>query len=337
MTRKICLTPRVHGVGGMVSFQAKLSAGLAARGIEVTQDLADPGEAVLIIGGTRDLPGLLRAKRRGARLVQRLDGMNWIHRKRSISLKHTLRAEYGNFALAFIRRFIADRIIYQSAFSRDWWERVHGPARVAHAVIHNGVDLSIYSPQGSGERPADRMRLLVVEGSMGGGYDMGLENAVRLAELLADQGFPMELMVVGRVEPAHQSAWDARSRVPIAWAGLVPRERIPEIDRSAHLFYSADLHPACPNAVIEALACGLPVAAFDTGSLAELVPPGAGAIAPYGADPWNLERPDVPALAADCAPLLRDLPRYQAGARAYAESAFGLDTMVEKYMKELLD
>jgi glycosyltransferase involved in cell wall biosynthesis len=143
--------------------------------------------------------------------------------------------------------------------------------------------------------------------------------------------------VVGRVEPAHQAAWDAKSRVPITWAGLVPRERIPEIDRSAHLFYSADLHPACPNSVIEALACGLPVAAFDTGSLAELVPPGGGAVVPYGADSWNLERPDVPSLASACAPLLRDLPRYQAGARAHAESAFGLDTMVEKYIKELLD
>lgn len=337
MTRKICLTPRVHGVGGMVSFQARLLAGLAARGVEVTQDLADPGEAVLIIGGTRDLPGLWRARRRGARLVQRLDGMNWIHRKRPVSLKHSLRAEYGNRALAFIRRYLADRIVYQSAFSRDWWERVHGPTRVAQAVIHNGVDLSAYSPQGAGERPADRLRLLVVEGSMGGGYDLGLENAVRLAELLAEQGFPMELMVVGRVALEHQAAWDAKSRVPITWAGLVPRERIPELDRSAHLFYSADLHPACPNAVIEALACGLPVAAFDTGSLAELVPPQAGVVAPYGADSWNLESPDVPALAAACAPLLRDQPRYRAGARTHAESAFGLDAMVEKYLKELLD
>jgi hypothetical protein len=35
--------------------------------------------------------------------------------------------------------------------------------------------------------------------------------------------------------------------------------------------------------------------------------------------------------------MLADLPRYQAGARARAESAFGLDAMVDKYLEVLLD
>src|SRR3989304_5421058 len=80
--KRICITPRVSGVGGMVSFSAKLSAGLAARGIQETYDLADrPYEAVLVIGGTRQLVGLRRAQRHGLPIVQRLDGMNWLHRR----------------------------------------------------------------------------------------------------------------------------------------------------------------------------------------------------------------------------------------------------------------
>ena len=65
----------------MVSFQYKLADGLQARGIQVCQDLSDtPYQAVLVIGGTRALAGLWRLRRRGIPVVQRLDGMNWLHR-----------------------------------------------------------------------------------------------------------------------------------------------------------------------------------------------------------------------------------------------------------------
>jgi hypothetical protein len=81
--KRICLVPNVTGTGGMVSFRHKLTAGLAERDVDVTNDLADtPYQAVLIIGGTRQVAGLWWAKKKGVRLVQRLDGINWIHRKR---------------------------------------------------------------------------------------------------------------------------------------------------------------------------------------------------------------------------------------------------------------
>ena len=171
---------------------------------------------------------------------------------------------------------------------------------------------------------------------MGGGYESGLENAVRLAEMLAARGWPMELLVAGEVSAPLQAVWTERSRIPIRWAGLVKAEDIPALDRSAHLLFSADIHPACPNAVIEALACGLPVVSFDTGSLAELVTPEAGFIAPYGTDPWKLEPPDVAGLAAGAETVLKNWSKYSAGARRRAEAAFGLDHMVDQYLDVLL-
>ena len=332
----ICLTPRVSGVGGMVSFSHKLAAGLETRGVNVIYDLDAAYDAVLVIGGTRQLAGLWRAKRRGVPIVQRLDGMNWLHRKLPTGARHHLRATYGNLLLAFIRR-MATHIVYQSNFVVEWWEREHSPTRVPYSVIYNGVDLEAYSPQGTHQHPSSIYRLLLVEGSLDGGYEMGLESAVGMADILADEyHLPIELMVVGKVSAELKANWDARSRVPINWVGLVPRADIPAIDRSAHLLYSSDLNAACPNSVIEALACGLPVVAYDTGALPELVTPQAGRVVAYGGDPWQLDPPDVPALAAGAAAVLADQESFRAGARARAEATFSLDKMVDAYLDILL-
>jgi glycosyltransferase involved in cell wall biosynthesis len=339
MKQRICLVPRLQGVGGMVSFQARLAEGLRRRAVDVTYDLDDiPYDAVLVIGGTRNLPGLWRARRRGIPVVQRLDGMNWLHRRLPTGRKHYLRAAYGNWLLGLIRNRLADRIVYQSRFAQAWWERVRGTAPAPSQVIHNAVDLAVYTPEGPHTRPEERFRLLLVEGSLLGGYEMGLENAVALARgLQDDRSLPVELQVAGRVAPAVQEKWTRTAGLPIDWAGLVPSERIPELDRSAHLLFSADLNPACPNAVIEALACGLPVVAFDTGALPELVSAEAGRVVPYGGDPWQLQPPDIPTLVEAAAQVLRDQVAYRAGARRRAEACFDQEQMVTAYLDCLLE
>jgi glycosyltransferase involved in cell wall biosynthesis len=329
----------------MVSFAHKLAAGLAQRGVQTTDDLADePYQAVLVIGGTRQLNGLRRARKHGARIVQRLDGMNWLHRVHTSQagggdVRFYLRAEYGNLILATIRARLAQWVIYQSEFSRGWWERVHGPTRTPNTVVYNGVDLNEYTPDGKHERPEERYRILMVEGSLMGGYEAGLETGVRLAEQLnrAGLGKPVELRVVGRVPEVLKDAWEGKAAAQLSWAGQVERRQIPAIDRSAHLLFSSDVNAACPNSVIEALACGLPVVAFDTGALAELVPAESGRVVAYGGDPWKLDPPDVAGLAQAAKVVLQNQAAFRAGARQRAQDSFSLDKMVDGYLQVLLE
>ena len=335
---KICIVPTVDGIGGGASFRNNFEAGLKARGVNVTHDPEDSPDAILVIAGTKNIAPLVRARRRGVRIVQRLDGINWIHRKRNTGIRHFVRAEYGNFVLSLIRARVATRILYQSEFSHHWWEDWYGKPRAPFTIIHNGVDLDTYSPHGAAEAALEHYRLLVVEGNLGGGYDMGLDHAIALAETLAEKySFPMELMVVGKISDEHAARVQARAHIPILWEGAVAREQIPEIDRSAHLLFSADLNAACPNSVIEALACGLPVAAFDTGALNELVVGDADRLAPYGGDPWKLDKPDISGLADAAAEILRNRPRFRAGARTQAERSLGLDRMTDRYLEFLLE
>lgn len=333
----ICIFPRKFGLGGPASFQSRLIEELRSNQIRVVFEPDDlSNSAILVIGGTRHLGELRVAKRRGVRIVQRLNGMNWVHKIKYTGLKHFLRAEVNNALLATIRRDIADKIIYQSQFSCDWWNREKGAIQKPESVVYNGVNIEEFNPAGRNELPGDRYRMLLVEGNLGNGYEGGLFTAADAAALLNQRlEKPLELMVVGSVPDSLRQKAE-RDGLSINWKGVVDRRDIPAIDRSAHLFFSSDINAACPNSVIEALACGLPVVAYDTGALPEMVPGDAGCIARYGSNVWKLQKPDVHALVDAASEVLRHRESYSRAARARAEQTFDIKKITKAYLEALL-
>jgi glycosyltransferase involved in cell wall biosynthesis len=335
----------------MVSFQRRFAAGLEKKGIESTRNLSGEFDSVLVIGGTSDIYSLWRVKKRGARIVQRLNGMNWLHRKLKTGVRHVVKAEYGNLILQLVRTRFADHIVYQSNFAKQWWERTHGFIQTTDSVVYNAVDLNTFSPLANNSenskinlehfrKPEDKFRILMVEGSLMGGYEIGLKTGLELVSALNNSyghqiDKPVELVVVGKVSEKLKKRLTSGTQIPVIWGGIAKPEHIPKIDASAHLFYSADLNAACPNAVIEALACGTPVLGFDTGALPELVTSQAGQIVPYRENPWLLEEPDIQGLCKGAVELLRQQDGYREGARRRAEEAFGLGNMVDNYLDAL--
>ncbi len=331
--RKLGLLSRIPGFAGPAGFQRRFRAGLEARGVEVDFEDLEKCDAVLVVGGTRRLLLLERIRRSGIPILQRLDGINWIHRFRPTGLRHYVRAELNNLLLRWAR-YRADGVIYQSHFVKGWWEREFGACDALAHVVHNGVPLDRFSPRGPGRPPSDRVRVALVEGHIGGGYEVGLDWGVELVRRLrARVDRNVELSVAGAVERNVKAGLDRAA--PVRWEGVVAPDYMPVVYRSAHLLFSADLHPACPNAVIEALACGLPVVAFATGAIPELVAEGAGVAVDYGADPWRVETPDLEGLAAAAQRVLRGQAAYRREARVRAEAGFGLDRMVDGYLEAL--
>ena len=333
--KTICILPRKMGLGGPNSFQSGLIEVLHQRGYRVSHNPQDPANSViLVIGGTKHVADLRRAQRLGVRVVQRLNGMNWVHRQKFTGVRHFIKAEIGNLSLSTVRR-LADRVVYQSGFARSWWERVRGKINSPQAVIYNGVDLDLFSP-GSENSPEDHYRVLLVEGHHGGGYEQGLITAVKLVGLLNQRlEKRVKLSVVGDVPEKLRQQADGMGE-KIDWRGVVSHEEIPSIDCSAHVLFASDINAACPNSVIEAMACGLPVVAYDTGSLPELVKNGSGKLARYGADVWKLEPPDIYALADAAQAILQDHQTFSAAARRHAAENFDINRIVDRYLEILL-
>lgn len=336
-TQSICLVPKLEGTGGPSVFQAKLRQGLEQFGIPVHFDPTQADCAsILVIGGTSQLLNLLRAKQRGVHIVQRLDGINWLHRLRPTGLRHYLRAERNNWILAFIRRHLADTVVYQSNFAHDWWQTRYHNIRAKSQVIYNGVDLNVFTPRGVEKPPKDSIRVLVIEGSFSGGYDTGLQNAVEFTYRLSQTNQrEVKLNIIGQVpEDVIKNIEQTHGNL-IHWLGKMPHTKIPIINRQAHMLFSADINAACPNTVIEAFACGLPVVAYATGSLPELIQEDAGRTAPYGSDHWKLEPPNPQALVKAAMEILADQPHFRKAARTHAEKHFSLEKMTEQYLAAL--
>ena len=317
--------------GGPGSFQNRLARELQGRGYQIYLPGIGLSPAILlVVGGTAKVGWLWRTKRKGARVVQRLDGINWRHRVTAVSPWQFLLSEFRNWLMVLTRNFLADHVVYQSEFVKNWWHRKYGPAPCLETVIYNGVDLTQFTPEMRESPNGDRPVVLCVEGNVQDD-PVTVKILTTVAKRLFKEGIIERTEVYGGVSAAIRSRLAKQPGIRLR--GVVPREEMPRVFSQAGTFLVLEINPPCPNSVIESLASGLPVVGFDTGSLRELVPPEAGMIVPYGGDPWKLEEPDLPALRRAVKQVLARRADYGKAARSLAERRFGLDNMVESYLR----
>ena len=336
----ICLVPEARSLGGPKTFQRNLIAWAEKTGAAEIHFDADRGDidAFLVIGGPKKYLGrLLKARRQGIPVVHRLNGMNWIHRRRKTGAGYFLHAEAANLAIAFYRRFVCSRIVYQSHFCENRWNSVYGKVRKPSAVIFNGTDTGLFTPGDTAPDLSSRIDFILAEGSFRYGMDFGLDAGTELALTLADRfGRHVCMHVAGKTNPESESRIISRMETSgksaeAVFEGVCSRERLIELERNAAFFFSSEIHTACPNAVIEAMACGVPVIGFDTGALKD-VTGDAGIIVPYGTDPWKLEQPDGAPLADAAETVVRNNAVFRLRARSRAETEFSVERMAESYL-----
>lgn len=315
--------PHPPGSGGPGSFQRRFEQELISNNYHITYaDTKVSGDIVFIVGGTGKIFWLLKMKLKGVPIIYRLDGINWLHRKKrgKRGIKAYLSAEISNLITKTIHAFFADFIVYQSEFVHEWWNKKGWKKPKHFSIIYNAVNLSLINPE---IKEANTPKLVCLEGYLDySPYAIDLINDINKRKII---DFDVYGGILSNLERSKLSK-------DVCYKGKIDRKLISSIF-TGNIYLSLDINPACPNTVIEALACGAPVVAFDTGSLKELVPPEAGIIVPYGSDPWQLAYPDVDALAKAILKVKDNYAYYSANARKLAEERYSIKDMTTKYLE----
>ena len=191
----------------------------------------------------------------------------------------------------------------------DGWSARHLPAALGRDVdnIPKGVDADLFRPDGANHRGAHDLqgkRVALVASRLAPIKNVAL--AVDAIARVATQNPKLVLVIAGE-GPLRPDLERRASAAGIAdrvrFLGHVPQEELPMWYRSADMYVLSSNFDNAPNALLEAMASGLPVLSTDVGGVSEYLRDGVNGqlVPPNDADALAramLTYADDPAMAA---------------------------------------
>jgi len=236
--------------GGGHQFLRALVSELERRGVAVELNrISRATPACLFNSFNFDFRRLRRFARPGCRMVHRLDGPVGVYRG----------FDDGTDArIAQVNGELADATVVQSQFSLEA-HRELGIELREPVVIANAVDPAIFHPPAARD-PLDARKARLIAVSWSDNPNKGAEVFAWLDENLDWERY--EMSFVGRSPAAF-----LRIRV----RGPVPSRELANELRRHDVYVAASRNDPCSNALLEALACGLPAVYLASGGHPELV------------------------------------------------------------------
>lgn len=236
--------------GGSNQFLLALRDELRRRGLRVESNAISRRTRGVILNAFLVDEQLLRdLLHPGCRVLHRVDGPVSLYRGFDDGADARIQAVNAEFAHA---------TVFQSRYSLDA-HRELGIELREPVVIPNAVDPAIFSPPELRE-PLEGRRLRLVATSWSDNPNKGGETYRWLDDQLDPERY--ELTFVGRTQAELRRA---RVVPPVGQRALA------QILRSQDVYVAASLNDPCSNALLEALACGLPAVHARSGGHAELV------------------------------------------------------------------
>ena len=241
--------------------------------------------------------------------------------------------ENARMAAAYHR---ADHVFWQSRFCRECADQFLGQRQGPGEILFNAVDTTHFSaPDPRTATGAQPFRFLLT-GKIQAHLSYRLEDTIAGLAAVRANGLDATLTIAGQLDAgaiaaANSAATRAGIRDHVHLLGPYTQQTAPDIYRAADAYVMTKHADPCPNTVIEAMACGLPVAYVASGGVPELVGPEAGA-GVAADDNWDQPfRPSAEALAGVMQAVAENHHKMATAARQRAITAFNLESWIARH------
>jgi glycosyltransferase involved in cell wall biosynthesis len=269
---KVCIGADPGGphLGHIFPFSRALIDFLEARGIETTLDLTRKADIAVCVAFRPGVDAVRLLAQNGARIVHRLDG-----RCRSIVKCYDM-DEVVRQVNAY-----ADWTVYQSLYiERHATEHVQTllgqeaplcPVSPRASIIYNGVNTAIFRPEGPKVELKGKINILHV--AISAGDRKKAAYVVEMAKLLA--GNPdIHFTMIGQQDKDLRCSHIIKDNLlpNITHLGpILSQQELARYMRASTVLLFPSVNDYCPNTVLEAMSCGLPIWYDDSGGTPELI------------------------------------------------------------------
>ncbi len=159
-------------------------------------------------------------------------------------------------------------IIYQSEYCQKMYQKILHVKNKKDQIIYNGTDLDIFTSNGENRRNEFGIHVedLVFLTYANWRAHKRLKDTIAVYKIFRESNkeHNCKLIIIG----AHNEDISDNDIISL---GKLPHSMLPVLCRTANIFLFLSWLESCPNSVIEAMACGLPVVCTNQGGTGELV------------------------------------------------------------------
>lgn len=269
LKKKIVFFRKLSSVGGPSSFQIKFINWLKKNKVDfdfLKINNIFKKKILFINAGTFNLPILFFSLFYKTKLVQRLDGF---YGSSNIGINTANFKSYLiNFIMQFIRKYLADHIIYQSYTSKKLWDKNFKKVKTSYSIIHNPsfgkyLDIKIKFKFKS------LFNIVIVEGNLENNsytqkiLDKIYINSQKLKKI-------KNIYIFGNIDSTLKKKLLKINKFILK--GPVSHKNLKSFyNKNNIIFFGIECNPCCSNSIIEANSYGIPSITLNTGSYKELI------------------------------------------------------------------